>query len=73
MIVYDPPRRDTMNVGASVTDKGTGYRCQWCEQPCTIEENQRGACDECAEVWDAAHRTTHAVAEAERILEERAA
>lgn len=30
----------------------TGYRCQWCEQPCTIEENQAGSCDECAAVWD---------------------
>jgi hypothetical protein len=55
MIVYYPPRRDTMNVGASVTDKGTGYRCQWCEGPCTIEENQRGSCDECASVWDEAN------------------
>jgi hypothetical protein len=46
-----------MNVGAPVTDTGTGYRCQWCEGPCTIEENQRGACDECTGAWDeAAHR-----------------
>jgi hypothetical protein len=29
-----------------------GYRCQWCEQPCGIEENQRGSCDECSHAWD---------------------
>ena len=50
--VPDALAADTAPLAAALT----GYRCQWCEQPCGIEENQRGACDECTQAYDDAER-----------------
>ena len=41
---------------APLAESLDGYRCQWCEQSCSIEENQRGECDECSRAYDDAQR-----------------
>ncbi|HEY7857569.1 MAG TPA: hypothetical protein VIC82_03615 [Candidatus Nanopelagicales bacterium] len=47
-----------------------GYRCQWCEHPCSIEENQRGACDECVAAYDAAHPAVETAGEWQAVVDE---